>query len=802
MSGASGMRGRARRATRRACVISGSVACTPVLVPALFGLFPYGSDLTRVTLGLVCALQQGAASGSLLLSPLLENGGPLLARPDAGLLYPPRWLALVLPADLAVAIEVALHLGVAGAVVCWLTRTFGVRPGTAALSGIAWAFSGTVLDLVLHSHYLVAAAWLPLVWAGSRRWLRRPEGRGPLVAVIVGLLGCLLGAEPQAFAIGLGLVGVEGAAALVRKRGAASRACVRLAGACFASLLLGWMQWGLVYGELALTRRAATLSRDEALSMSYSPPLWLGTVLPGVPSEAVQPVTSLWAVWNGSLDAVTPWNRSPYLGLLLVACALVGALARRASTARLVSAIGLVFALGEHTPVLPLLMKFVPLLALFRYPSKYLVVAFLGLAMLAAVGADLVASNARWRRRFLVVATVLAIALLSSLALTNIFGDLIDARALQLREGSPRPDLPTLVQSLTRASLHAMAVLAGGILVVGLVPRLRRYLMGLVVLDLFAAVPMSLLLGPGLGNTHSPVMKMANHAPGPRPVVCASPGLARRMFASPSGRIEWLQTLYARMHLLSETQACDGLASAMPYSPIMSSAVRLLTRGVEEGWVPPARALGCTHLIRDEVAQGESPASAAEFNYDLEALPELAEQKEGVVVQELKEPVPEAFVARSPVLYRKEDDAVRAIANSQGLEPLLRIVDDPLGRWGEGPLPVGSLVEGVRAEWRGPGQARVLATGSGGAVVGIRTAFLAGWRAEQCGRPLPVVRAMGAQVAAVVQDVACGPMAFEYSPAGARGSVMGGVLGLLLGLIVVVWPGKIAWQWRPPGPHQ
>lgn len=83
----------------------------------------------------------------------------------------------------------------------------------------------------------------------------------------------------------------------------------------------------------------------------------------------------------------------------------------------------------------------------------------------------------------------------------------------------------------------------------------------------------------------------------------------------------------------------------------------------------------------------------------------------------------------------------------------------------------------------GTTRATITTEGSGGAVLVWNRVLAVGWRAEQAGRALPVVRASGVSLAIVVDDVTRGPVVLTYVPprrAGAWAAVAGGVALLAL----------------------
>jgi len=81
------------------------------------------------------------------------------------------------------------------------------------------------------------------------------------------------------------------------------------------------------------------------------------------------------------------WTSSYYLGLAVLWLALLALIGLRNCRVLLlgtIAVIGLIFALGENTPVLPLLRKLVPQLSFITYPIKYVMVVVFAAPLLAA----------------------------------------------------------------------------------------------------------------------------------------------------------------------------------------------------------------------------------------------------------------------------------------------------------------------------------------------------------------------------------------------------------------------------------
>ncbi|HEY3447598.1 MAG TPA: hypothetical protein VGK67_14685 [Myxococcales bacterium] len=752
------------RSTRRpAAIAAGAVLALLVAFPAM-GLFLYGMDLMLEEMGLACALRRVSEPGFSWW--LLPNGTPLYARPYTQALYPLRWLSLAFPLDWAVTLMPILHLAGAAAAATWLARTFRARPVTAGAVGIAFALSGPALNLIHHSPFLAGALFMPLVWAGARRALHPRGGARPLLAVGLGLLGCLLGGEPQSFAIGAGLVVLE---VLLRRPWRTPR-LVRRAGllgaSVAASIVASLAVWLPALAESALTPRGGPVAAAEALRRSFTPASWPSLVIPGA-DQTVQPFTSLSSLLQGATWSL-PWDAEAYLGPLMLVAAGLAFARRRTASLTLVAVVGLLFSLGDTLPVLPWLMKVFPPLATFRFPAKYLVVTTLAISVLAGLGLQLAARSRRGRRAFLLGGSAAAALVLAAIAAAAAGADGLLARAAP---GPSFPFLPSLSAVLTRGLAQALVPLAGALLVVRFAPNRGRLLPVLLALDLLFAAPSSLQVGPPLSQKASPLAQVPASDAGPN-VFCVDPGLEDGTHLD-EGTPAWVGSLeFQKTWALGELPACDGLTSAVPYSALRTRVHYDLVSGLRAKSVAAAWALGCTHVVSDEPWPG------------LERVALTTPPGADVAVLRIPSPVRPAFVVDAPRLLT-EGEVTAGLRAARTLAEVTVLVDDPLGRLQGRPLPPPGGRAGIaRVEWPRQDDAVVHLSGTGGAVVGLKTIFQAGWRARQGGRELPVVRAMGVHLAAVVEEASAGPVEFRYRPphlnAGAGASLLGlAMLGVL-----------------------
>jgi hypothetical protein len=195
-----------------------------------------------------------------------------------------------------------------------------------------------------------------------------------------------------------------------------------------------------------------------------------------------------------------------------------------------------------------------------------------------------------------------------------------------------------------------------------------------------------------------------------------------------------------------------------------------------------ARALGCSHLVAGH-APVDEPAERVAVTGD----PAVVDA--GPRVYLVPSPLPEAFVARAPRLLDGVPALLDQVARTRTADAAARVVDDPLRRLSrEAPLPTGDGVIGVRLERLGSTHLRLVASGQGPALLGVRQSFWAGWSARQGERPLPVVRIAGQQLGVVVDDVRAGPVELSYrAPILWPGAAVAMSGALLIGSALGLW---------------
>ena len=311
------MSGRWRLATAAAPGLALALAALAGWAPAAGDLTSYFVPLRQRTAEVV----RGARGP--FWDPDVGCGEPFFANPQSALLYPPAWVALLVPPRAAVGIEAGLHLAVLGVGCALLARRLGAAGWLDV--GSAWSVlaAGPVLSAVGVLNNLESLAWMPWVW-GAALAGSLPATAGflaltylaaePSLALVAGLVALVLAPRRRtvaALALAVALVAVQALpfAAWVRggDRGPHHDAELGMAGIVFPAELVAMAApgaprpayagvhfvaelavplWALALGLVAAFDRRATVRR-LALSGWV---LVVASVLPALPGGL--------AVWN------------------------------------------------------------------------------------------------------------------------------------------------------------------------------------------------------------------------------------------------------------------------------------------------------------------------------------------------------------------------------------------------------------------------------------------------------------------------------------------------------------------------
>lgn len=420
-----------------------------------------------------------------LWNPGVLNGEPFFATLQPGVFYPGSVLLYLLPLPAALDLLTVAHYPLAGAGTYLLLRRWGSRRAAALTGGVAFMLGGYFASVGNFTNNLQTVAWIPWVLFAWDRFLATGRGREALwfsAACAVAFLG----GEPQMLALGLGLGLVHG---LVRVEGRGLPAGRQVAAfAAAGALALGVVAVQLLPFLELVGHSVRTLGPDLefATRQTLEPAGLLQLLLPPALGAGVHGFTGRYV-----LTPEPSWLVSIYPGCVVLALALAGASwpksRRWIAFWGGVAVVGIVLALGVHTPVYGALFGALPPLRLVRYPEKFLFLTALALAVLSARGVE-GALREDVRKRVLWAAGAVAAAEVAVLLGLRLAGGSLAPACASFLAGAAACDAPAEAAALHGGLALRTAALATALFfVVGLARRLSAPVLAAATVSLVAA---------------------------------------------------------------------------------------------------------------------------------------------------------------------------------------------------------------------------------------------------------------------------------------------------------------------------
>jgi hypothetical protein len=370
----------------------------------LFGgaSFFWGAPLLQFVPWLRHAAGMWLAGSAPLWNPLVGCGAPLAANYQTAAFYPLNAIHLLLPADVALTWVTALHLLLAGLGMYAWCRSLRLRWFPSLIGALALEGSGFLVARAgLFPSVVLTFAWVP-VWMWRSEVLVKREGLCHCLWLGLSIGLGLLSGHAQTAAYG----GLLVAAYVVFRSGQKRdlRRAVRVLALVSLAALLGLALAGIqllpTAELLAGSHRSGGVDYDFAMTYSMWPWRLITFVAPrffGTPAEG-----DYWGY-------ATYWEDAGYVGLLPLLLAGEAVLAARSETRAEFrnltwflgagGVITLLLALGNNTPIFPVLFEYLPGFDIFQAPARWLAVATVCLAALAAVGAEKWPRGPRGHRR-------------------------------------------------------------------------------------------------------------------------------------------------------------------------------------------------------------------------------------------------------------------------------------------------------------------------------------------------------------------------------------------------------------------
>jgi hypothetical protein len=301
-------------------------------------------------------------------------GAPFLAEWNTMPLYPPALIYLLLPLTWSLSFFCLLHLWFAGFGMYRLARRWTGSNFAAAFAGVAFAFNGLTLNLLMWPSHIATLSWMPwVVLAVESAW--REGGRKILLAALVGAMQMLAGGPETILLtwIFLLLLWIQQFA-----KGESPRARMLWSFPVIVAVVMLLVAAQL----LPFLDLAAHSQRDTGFADTrWSMPAW-GWVNFLVPM-AFGSTQDMGVFFQYGQN----WTSSYYLGIGTLWLALLAVWTLRERRVWLLgacAAVALLFAFGENTPIYPALRRIIPRLSLITYPVKYLTLVAFFAPLLAA----------------------------------------------------------------------------------------------------------------------------------------------------------------------------------------------------------------------------------------------------------------------------------------------------------------------------------------------------------------------------------------------------------------------------------
>jgi hypothetical protein len=357
-----------------------------------------------------------------LWNPHVFCGTPFLGWAQAGVLYPPNWLDVILPLPLSINLGIVLHVFLAGLFTYLWGLRRGLHPVAAVTAAVLFMFSGAYFLHVYAGHLslLCAIAWMPLVLTSVEGWMQTRSRSWILVGAVAIAMQIFAGDIQACFytAVAAGLL-LAFDLISARKR---FEVLLGFLAMYIVAAALGAVQLLASFQAASESVRAGGISYRFASMVSFAPENLLTLLAPGFFGNMfTMPYWGQWYLWEMCL----------FIGISGLSLAVYGAVCGKRETRRALvplALILLVLALGSNTPLFRLFYHWVPGFNRFRGNAKFIIELSLFMATLAGAGLDCLLHNPRGHKW-----------LSLSLALAGILvgGAALELRATALATGSP-----------------------------------------------------------------------------------------------------------------------------------------------------------------------------------------------------------------------------------------------------------------------------------------------------------------------------------------------------------------------------
>jgi len=393
-----------------------------------------------------------------LWDPYLQGGKPLLANPNNMVLYPSNLLYLWIPAHRALTIEIILHLlmGTLGAYA--FCRLLSFRQTSSFIAAVIYGFCGYTLSNVALLNWLVASAYLPVLFCFWHLYLTQNKKKWWLLSIAAASLQLLAGAPELTLITLMTLIGwsiwYPYQQSIRRRIASFGSLCLFTFGICAIQILPA-----VEFSRSSI--RSIGFGFDSSTVWSLHPYRILEFIFPGILGryDSIAPAY----FWGEKLEGRLPFFLSVYVSLSALVLAFAGGFLRSEQTViprRLrvfllaTVLVSIILSTGRYLPGIAYLFEYFALRVPFRFPEKFLGASIFPISILAASGIEVFFCATRKRKTSFALWAISG-SLLSLLFLILFSHGFVETLCKSIFE---HPATPEMQRALLNSAIHSFFI--------------------------------------------------------------------------------------------------------------------------------------------------------------------------------------------------------------------------------------------------------------------------------------------------------------------------------------------------------
>ncbi|MDD5131070.1 MAG: YfhO family protein [bacterium] len=324
-------------------------------------------------------------------NPYMFCGYPAFASLQQATLYPVSLLYCLFPFFQGFNWFFLSHFLIAGTGLYFLLRRLSLGRLACLCGSVCFAFSGYLVSMLNLLTTLSAVVWIPFLFLFFGRYLETRRFYWLMPASLVICLQFISGQPEIAFLtfIIAGLYAVY--YSYIRKEWVSARhGLTGLLTLFLLALGIACVQI-IPFIEIIKNSVRETASPIRNTVWSFHPLEALNFIIPSFSGDLLAGSSS----WFGQA-----WMRSGYLGIIVIVCVVFSLLSsqRWKNYFWFLAILGILLSLGHYLPWLEVSYKYLPGFNLIRYPIKYILLFYFGLAILVGLGVEECFKNYGWKK--------------------------------------------------------------------------------------------------------------------------------------------------------------------------------------------------------------------------------------------------------------------------------------------------------------------------------------------------------------------------------------------------------------------